>query len=60
MFAPRILQSSDAGTYMWYPVLTPHITGGAFVPGADTEKESTWHWPRLLDAPAPTAIMFVR
>ena len=29
IFAVRMLHWSDAGTYMWDPVLVPQMTGGA-------------------------------
>ena len=50
IFAERVLQASDAGTYMWWPEVTPHITGGARPPGAVTENLSTLHCPSLLVA----------
>ena len=57
MFAERLLQASDAGTYMWWPEFTPQITGGARPPGTVTENVSTPHCPRLLVASLATGLL---
>ena len=57
MFAERVLQASDAGTYMWWPEFTPQITGGARPPGTVTENVSTLHCPRLLVASLATGLL---
>ena len=51
-FATRSLQLSEAGTYMWRPVLVPHMTGGLLEPGVVMVKVSVWQLPRWLAAPA--------
>ena len=57
MFAKRVLEASDAGTYMWWPEFSPQITEGACPPGTVTGNVSILHCPRLLVASLATELL---
>ena len=59
IFAERVLQASDAGTYMWWPEFSPQITEGACPPGTVTGNVSILHCPRLLVASLATELLLL-